>query len=116
MDSKPIIRGINIPGQILHNKVKVLSNVICGGIADSEIIVLEAIIKYSTNNSLFITPIISKQIQTEFIISSSGFSTALFRLAEKGLIKKDSKTITLNPIFTGILTTDKYLISFKELI
>ncbi len=111
-ENEPIIRGIPIKGPLLYNKVKVLSNLICGSLAESELNTLLAIVTYATNNSIFITPIISKQIQDNFNISSSSFSTALYRLGEKGLIKKDSKTVTLNPIFTGVMEMDKLLISF----
>lgn len=113
-ENKPVIRGISIKGPLLYNKVKVLSKLICGDLAESELNALIAIVTYSTNNSIFITPIISKQIQDNFKLSSSSFSTALYRLGEKGLIKKDSKTVTLNPIFTGVSEMDKLIISFIE--
>lgn len=109
---KPIIRRIPMHGDPLLNKVKLLSYIIADDLAGSELNVLIAVIKYCTNNSLFITPIISKQLQDEFGINTSLFSTSLFRLAKKGLIKKDSKTVYLNPIFTGCMEMDKLLVSF----
>jgi len=114
MESKPIIRSIKIPGDTLTNKVRVLSFIIGGELAAQELNTLIAIIKYSTNNSLFITTVISKQLQDEFGVNSSGFSTSLFRLAKKGLIKKDSKTVILNPIFTGCMDDCKFLLTFLE--
>ncbi|MFA7287607.1 MAG: hypothetical protein WC055_01890 [Melioribacteraceae bacterium] len=113
-ENKPVIRGITINGPLLLKKIEVLSKLYCGDLAVSELNTLAAIITYSNNNSLFISPIISRQLQKSFNITPSAFSTSLFRLSQKGLIKKDSKTVTLNPIFTGVMEMDRLLVSFVE--
>jgi len=113
-ENKPIIRSICIKGDILSKKIEVVSKLIYGDLPPNELNTLAAIITYQSNNSLFITPIISEQIRIKFGISKTGLSTSLHRLCEKKLIRKDGKTITLNPAFSGLNDMDKLLISFHE--
>ncbi len=109
---KPVIKGIEIDRSI-QKKINVIVNLICDGLSDSELNTLESIIKHSSNNTLFITPIVSKYIQDEFGITSSSFSTSLHRLEKKGIIKRSGKTVMIHPYFKDIASLDKLVISFR---
>lgn len=91
--------------------VKICFNV---SLSRVELEVLAVIVDFSTNNSLAITLDIAKQIKNLLGISDSSFSTALFRLQEKGVIGKTGKTVTLHPSFNNIHTTEGILISFAD--
>lgn len=108
---KVIARGLPI-ANTLENKVGVVCKVRFGELAVSEMNVLMALVRYSNNNSLFMTAVINKQIREENGMSDSGLSTAVFRLVKKGLIIRNGKTITLHPVFTNIMELDKLVISF----
>lgn len=111
-ERKPLVKGLKINVATLDKKVEVLAKLISGDLAGTELNTLVSVIQYSTNNSLFITPDISKHIKKEYGIGQSAFSTSLFRLKKKGIIKMDGKTITIHPIFTSVISLDKLVISF----
>jgi len=111
-DTKKIIaRGLPLPNT-LESKVGVMCGIKFGELAEGEMNVLLALVKYSSNNSLFMTALISKQIREENGMSDSGLSTAVFRLVKRGVIMRNGKTITLHPVFTNISELDKLVISF----
>lgn len=112
MNKTKITRGITIPSASLEDKLKVICCIKFEPIPAAELAVLSAIITYSQNNGLFISPDISRQIRQFYGLSESSFNTALFRLVKKGLIKKEGKTVVLPPIFFGIIEMDNLLISF----
>ena len=112
-ENKPIIRSLPIKGNSILKKVEVVSKLIYGSLPYTELSALSAVVTYATNNSLFISPVISQQICLKFGLSKTGLSTSLLRLTEKGLIQKNSKTIIIHPAFLQIDTMDKLLISFS---
>ena len=108
---KTIARGITLDSE-LKTKVGVMCVIKFGELAEGEMNVLLALVKYSSNNSLFMTALISRQIRGENGMSDSGLSTAVFRLCKRGVIMRNGKTITLHPVFTNISELDKLVISF----
>ena len=108
-----MIRGIKVGGE-LKDKIGIICKVMFTDLPESEMNLLIALIKYSTNNSLFITTAINKQIQIEFGLNDSLVSTALYRLSKKGVIVKSGKTISVHPAFSGVLELEKLVISFDK--
>lgn len=108
---KTIARGITLDSE-LKTKVGVMCGIKFGELAEGEMNVLLALVKYSSNNSLFMTALIARQIREENGMSDSGLSTAVFRLCKRGVIMRNGKTITLHPVFTNISELDKLVISF----
>jgi len=106
-----VIKGLTLGGET-KIKVQTVCKVMFTDLPDSELNVLLALIKYSTNNSLFITLAVNKQIQAEFGLNDSLVSTALYRLSKKGIIAKSGKTISVHPAFSGIGELSKLVISF----
>ena len=106
-----MIKGLTLGGET-KIKVQILCKVMFTDLPDSELNLLLALIKYSTNNSLFITLAVNKQIQAEFGLNDSLVSTALYRLSKKGIIAKSGKTISVHPAFSGIGELSKLVISF----
>lgn len=109
---KPITRALTIKGDKIHKKVETLCKLVYGDISDSELLVLVGIVTYAVNNSLFITMDISNQIRLSSGLKESAFSTGLFRLAKRGVIRKEGKTVTLNLLFSGVMDMDRLLINF----
>lgn len=81
-------------------------------LSDTELLVLAAVINYSTNNTITLTPEISKAMRNETGVSDTSFSTSLFRLEKKGLYTKAGRTIQLHPAFSNIHSMDKLSIIF----
>jgi len=108
---KTIARGITLDSD-LKTKVGVVSKIKFGELGEGEMNVLLALVKYSSNNSLFMTVSVSRQIRQENGMSDSGLSTAVFRLVKRGVVMRNGKTITLHPVFTNISDLDKLVISF----
>ena len=106
-----MIKGLTLGGDI-KIKVGIMCKVMFTELPGSELNVLLALIKYSTNNSLFITTAVNKQIQADFGLNDSIVSTALYRLSKKGIIAKSGKTISVHPAFSGIGELSKLVISF----
>lgn len=106
-----VIRGITKP-DTLKARVSVLVSLHFTHLPEAELNTLTAVIHYSINNSLAITPDLSKQIRKETPISESSFSTALYRLERRGVINRTSKTITIHPIFKGVGDMGKLVVSF----
>lgn len=82
-------------------------------VSKSEIGVLEALIAFSTNNSVTTTPDITKQMRGFANVSESTFNTAVYRLTEKKLINKSGKTILISPIFYNISELTGLFILFE---
>lgn len=111
--TKPVIRGIKLGGT-LRDKVSVICQLKFPPIPDNEFKTLLAVISFSTNNTLAITPDVSKQIKFEFTLTDTVFTTSLFRLEKKGFINRQGKTVIINPAFTEIDKLDKLVISFQS--
>jgi len=105
----------NLKDNSLKKKVDVVCKIcLTESLSDTELCVLAAVILYSTNNSITITPDIGRQIKTDISISDTNFSTSLFRLEKKGVFTKTGRTITLHPAFTGIHDCDRISVSFIQ--
>jgi DNA-binding MarR family transcriptional regulator len=107
-------KGLRVDGTI-KNKVRILSTIQFGGISDSELLVLSIIIYHSTNNSIALSSDMARQIKKEANITDSSFSTSLYRLKKQGLIRRDSKTITIHPIFSKLDDMERLVISFNSI-
>ena len=106
-----MIKGLTL-GVETKIKVQIMCKLMFTDLPDSELNLLLAIIKYSTNNSLFITLAVNKQIQAEYGLNDSLVSTGLYRLSKKGIIAKSGKTISVHPAFSDIGELSKLVISF----
>lgn len=111
-ETKPIIRGIKRPNT-LKSKIDILLRVMFETLPEAELKTLTAIIEYSTNGAIAITADIGRQIRDAGGITESSFSTSLYRLEKKGIIKRSGKTVFLNPVFVGIGELDKFVVSFE---
>lgn len=94
----------------LRKKVSVISHIAGINLSDSELLLLSQIVELSTNNQVTITPQISAHIRESIGITQSGFGTSLHRLAEKGAIRKNGRTIMLHPIYKDALLITELLI------
>lgn len=106
-------KRLTIRNADLATKVKVIINVLFGGLSATESLILTKLIHYSTNNSITLSADFSRLIQQELNITQSSFSTTLFRLQKKKLIEKPGKVIVLNPVFANIDQLEKLVIVFN---
>lgn len=114
-ENKPIIRGITINDTTLSKKIEVLVGVKFGPLAESEMLVLKSLIEYANEKgSLYLDSLLAEGIRKNSNINKSSFSTSLHRLDKKGIIARAGKTINIHPVFIGVATTDKFLITFKQ--
>jgi len=110
-----MIKGLQIKGKPADRKIETITKICFGQLADSELSLLKTIIDFSTNNSITITPELSKQILVAANLTQSSFGTSLHRLEKKGVLNSMGKTKNLHPVFNNILTWDKILISFEDI-
>jgi hypothetical protein len=96
----------------LKNKLNVLNAIQGRFLSETETSVLMGFISFSTNNCLTMSVEITKQIKSEYGLSTSNFNTSVHRLEEKGAYKKEGKTIYLNPLYNNITETTGILIQF----
>lgn len=92
----------------------VLVRAIFGHLSESEQRTLDVLIKFCTNNSITITPDISKQILQAAEITQSSFNTSLHRLEKKGIINSIGKTKNLHPYLHNIDKCDGILIKIQS--
>lgn len=107
-----MIRSFKVENS-LKSRVKVLLALSGQNLSDAEFSSLIAVISYSVNNSIFVSAHIGGIIKKEFGLSDSAFSTSLFRLEKKGLIKRDGKTIVLHPMLSNVGELEKLVVSFQ---
>ena len=107
-----MIKAITIKGGV-DKKIDIVSKICFGQLPSTELRLLRLLIDFSTNNSITITPIVSKQIISAAELTQSSFGTSLHRLEKKGIINSSGKTKNLHPVFNNILTWDKILINFS---
>lgn len=113
-EPKQTTRAIKLSNGGINKKVEILARILYGTLPESELLTLLAVVECGVNNDLFITTDVSKHIKIKYGISHSSFTTGLFRLKEKGLIKKDGKTVTVHPIFTGVVDMNKFVVNFPD--
>ena len=110
-----MIKGIKISGNTADKKIDVIAKICFGQLPSTELRLLRVIIDYATNNSITITPELSKQILVAANLTQSSFGTALHRLEKKRVLNSMGKTKLLHPVFKDILTWEKILINFEEI-
>ena len=108
-----MIKGIKLPGEAINKKIYIVTHSCFGATSESELKLLRVIIDFATNNSITLTPEVSKQIISAAGISSSLFSTSIHRLEKKGILNSMGKTKNLHPVYKDILIWEKILISFN---
>jgi DNA-binding MarR family transcriptional regulator len=92
------------------DKVNILSSLQKIGLSDTESAVLAEIIEHSQNNNITLSVSITKQIRDTLNISATSFNTSLHRLEQKGTIKKEGRTIILNPLYNKLQEITELLI------
>lgn len=97
----------------LKLKIRVIGDLIFGSLSDKEIHLLTHLIGYSINNSMGISPEVSRQFKQQMNITQSDFNVTMHRLDKKGVIVKSGKAITLHPIFHNLNEVDNLIIKFN---
>jgi DNA-binding MarR family transcriptional regulator len=106
-------KRFTIENSELKHKVSALCFLKFKGLSATEEAVLSWFVAGSVNSAISVDKSLTKQITHELNISQSSLSTSIFRLQEKGVIKKSGKVIILNPIFNDITNMDNLIISFS---
>lgn len=109
-----MIRKLTIQQPTTKQKLLVLNALQSRYLSDIELAVLAEIVDFSSSGTITLTVAITKQIRGVLGIGTSAFNTAVFRLSEKNAIKKEGKTIVLNPLFNNINDLSGVLISFNQ--
>lgn len=105
------VRGIKVKRA---DRVKIITAIMFGVIPEGEMQTLEAVVKYSVNNTLAVSGGIGKEIKASMGISDTMFSTGLFRLEKRGIITKQGKTIMLHPVYKDIDLLNRFILSFQD--
>ncbi len=105
---------IKYPAELaLSDKVNILSSLQKISLSDNESAVLAEIIELSSGNIVALSVHITKQIRNKLSISASLFNTSLHRLEQKGTMKKEGKTIILNPLYNQLTVVTEILIKLS---
>ena len=110
-----MIKGIKLPGEAIDKKIYIVTQSCFSAVSESELRLIRVIIEFATNNSITLTPDVSKQIILAAGITKSLFSTSIHRLEKKGILNSMGKTKNLHPVYKDILIWEKILISFSEI-
>lgn len=94
-------------------RLEIITRAMFGQLSEGELKLLNILISFSTNNSITLTPDLSKQAVSAAGITYSSFGTSIHRLEKKGVISSSGKTKILHPIFNGFNELDGMLINFK---
>ena len=105
------VKGIKV---LPADRVKIITAIMFGFIPEGEMKVLQAVVDFSTNNTLGISGGIGKEIKHSAGITDNVFSTGLFRLQKRGIITKKGKTIMLHPCYKDINELARFIISFDK--
>jgi len=82
--------------------------------SDTEIKVLQLLLKYSTNLSITMTKHVNKVIADESSISTNLLSTTLHRLEKKESIRRQGRTIYINLAFKDLQTIDGLVFTISQ--
>ena len=92
-------------------KVGIISALQQINLSDNESAVMAQLIEYSNNNSITLSVYLSKEIRDKLSITATSFNTSIHRLEQKGTIKKEGRTIILNPLYNRLIDVTEILIS-----
>jgi hypothetical protein len=103
-------KSIKFNNADLKLKIRVIGDLIFGSLSDKEIDLLTHLIGYSINNSMGISPEVSRQFKEQMNIRQSDFNVTMHRLDKKRAIAKSGKVITLHPIFHNLNEAENLII------
>jgi len=95
---------------LLKDKVYIISALRKIQLSDSESAVVSSLITYSNNNSLTLDVNLARQIREELEIGQSLFNTCMRRLEIKKCIRKEGKSIWLDPMFNNLKEVSEIVI------
>jgi predicted transcriptional regulator len=95
-------------------KLRVINSLRLVNLSDTESAVLAELIDNSSNNITTLTIELNKQIRAKLNMNPSLFNTCIHRLQEKGTLKKEGKTLILNPLYNNLSDITQIVISFQH--
>jgi len=82
-------------------------------LSKNELSIFSEVVYYSANGSLAMDVQLAREIRAKLNISASLFDTAIHRLSEKKVIRKNGKSIIISPIYSKAESITELLIKFE---
>jgi hypothetical protein len=104
----------NADDDLLFKKVKFISDVFFGGFSPTECRVMCAIVRIGEHGMLNMTIDMSKSLTKALNLNNNTLNVSLSRIEDKGALRKNGRVIVFQPVWSGIIEENEYLISFKQ--